>query len=137
MEAIGLTASIIAVVQLAGKVTALGYGYIGGVKRASKDLQELARELSSLSLVLISLQKHMETNPQSATLQTLSAKDGPLDECISELTKLQSKLEPKDGFQGVISNLKWPLKEAETLQHISRIERQKSLFTFALTADHL
>jgi hypothetical protein len=47
-EAVGYTASIIAIVQLAGKIASLGYGYIDGVSQARKDITDLFDELESL-----------------------------------------------------------------------------------------
>lgn len=140
MEALGIAASIIAVIQLAGKLTSLGYGYIGGVKRAPKDVQELLDELSSLVKVLVVLRDYVDKNPQSAAaLQTLNGPGGPIHGIGQELGVLQSKLDPtgKDGFKGIMGDLKWPLKEKETMQHISRIDRHKSLFIFALTTDQM
>lgn len=137
-EVIGITASIAALIQLTGKVTSFSYGYIGGVKRASKDLHELVDELHALSKVLIVLRDYTEQNSgQSTALDTLSGKDSPLQECAGELDKLRAKIEPRDGFKGIIDNLKWPLRESETLQYIARIERHKSLFSFALAADNM
>jgi hypothetical protein len=47
----------------------------------------------------------------------------------------RQKLEPN--FKGVLDSLKWPLKEQETNQNVSRLERHKTLFAIALTADHM
>lgn len=128
-------ASIIAVIQLTGKVTSLGYRYISGVTRATKDLLGLVKELGSLVEVLDCLQEYANTNPQSAVLQKLNSQTGPLRGCAVELQRLQLKLEPKDGMKGVFQNLKWPLQESETSQHIMGIERHKNLFALALTLD--
>lgn len=136
-EVIGLAASLVALVQLAGQLTCVGYGYIGAVKRAPKDLRQLVDELHSLGKILISLQDYADTNPQSTSLQKLNEIDGPIKGCINELNELKPKLEPKGGFRGFVAGLKWPLKETETTQIISRIERHKSLFIFALTADQM
>lgn len=138
-EIIGIISGIIAVVQLTGKLTSISYGYIGGVKRASRDLGELLDELGSLSRVLISLQYYVDGNRGAPTtaLQRLNDPDGPLKVCARELEELVLKLEPRDGWKGVVDGLKWPLKEKDTAQFISRIERHKSLFVFALTADQM
>lgn len=136
-ETLGIVASIIAVVQLTGKLTSISYGYIGGVKRAGKDLGELLRELGALSGVFIALQHYIDANPQSAPLQRLNDPNGPLRECTKELEELILKLEPRDGWKGVADNLRWPLKEKDTSQYISRLERHKSLFILALQMDHV
>lgn len=58
-EVLGITSSVIAIVQLTGKLTSLSYGFIGGVKRAPKELHALAGELSSLSQVINALQDYL------------------------------------------------------------------------------
>lgn len=60
IEALEIAASIIGVIQLAGKATSLSYGYIGGVKRASVDIQQLVDELIALSKALIALKEYMD-----------------------------------------------------------------------------
>lgn len=132
-EVVGLAASIIGVIQLTGQLAGIGYGYIGGVKRAPKDLRDLVRELSSLIDVLTALQDYVEENPQSPALRMLGKKDGPLQGCTEELEALKSNINPKDGQKlGVRERLKWPLKDTETAQHIVRIERHKSSLSITL-----
>lgn len=141
MEGVGAAATIIAIIQLTGKVTSLTYGYIGGVKRAPKDLKDLADELKSLENVLNVLKNYTQSNPVSTALETLTDNDGPLLECAQELEKLRIKLEQKGGqglrqkVKSLMRGLMWPFDENETLQLISRIERHKSLFNLALTID--
>jgi hypothetical protein len=48
------------------------------------------------------------------------------------LKKLETK---KKSFSLLRRRLKWPLMEKETTQAILQIERHKSLFNLALTAD--
>lgn len=134
-EAVGLTTSIISLIQLTGKLTGLGYGYLGCVKRAPNDLRDLVDELNSLSRVLATMQNYVDKNPGSVAIQELGGINGPLQGCDLALKELQSKLEPRDGFKGFMDNLKWPLKESETTRFVSRIERQKSLFSLALSVD--
>lgn len=133
-EILGLAVNIVTLIQLTGKITCLGYGYISGVKRAPKDLRDLVNELNTLSQILEILQDYADKNPDSTALLKL---DTPLQECVVELKKLEIKLEPQDGLKGFLGNLKWPLKEVETLQYVARIERHKNLFILALTVDHV
>lgn len=141
MEVLGIAASIIAVIQLTEAVSGLCYRYIGAVKRAQKDAQELMGELSSLNRVLGALKEYTDKNPQSTTvLQMLNTRGGPLSGCLSELERLETKFNssvPKGWRRKIMRSLKWPLEETETLQIISRIERQKNLFTIALSTDHM
>lgn len=138
-EVLGIAASIIAIAQLAGKLTSVSYSYIECLKNATQDLRDLANELASLSSILATLQKNIDTDPgASATLQLLGDTDGPLKVCEKVLKELQQKLKPpRKGFAGLIKRAKWPLKKEETMQYVARVERHKSLFIFALTADTL
>lgn len=138
-DALGIVASVIAVLQLTGKLVSLGYDYIRGAIDASKDIRRLLGELHSLSNVLLILQDHARHDKtlRLTALQTLSGQNGPLEGCRLELQRLQLKLEPKTGLRGKMKSLVWPLKEKETFQHISRLEGHKNLFNLALTADQL
>lgn len=139
LEAFGPAANIVGLIQFTGKLTAMGYDYIGGVARASKDCNDLVYELSSLARTLTNLQSHIEKpgTQHSPAIRQLNEPGGPIEGCTKHLTELQSKLGNRDGLKGLIDSLTWPFKEAETMQHISRIERYKSAFYFAMSVDQL
>ncbi|KAH0603796.1 uncharacterized protein H6S33_007455 [Morchella sextelata] len=139
-DPLSFVASILAITQLAAKLTCLGYGYVSAVKRAPDDLMDLMNELLALSRVLSILQVYADSSSNaadSALYQLNGANNSPLQVCSQALEKLLIRMEPKDGFKGFISNMKWPLEEKETTQHIARIERHKTLFMFALQADQI
>lgn len=147
-EVVGLVASIIGIAQLTGKLVQVEYDYIGGVKDAPSTLRKLVDELQSLSKVLTILQGHARKDKslKFTALQSLNGQNGPLVGIHRELEKLLLKLKPGGKglrssiswrLKGTISKLKWPLEEGETLEHIARIERYKSTFQLALSADHL
>lgn len=131
-EVVGLAASIIAILQLAGKVTVLGYEFISASKRGPNDIRELISELNSLSQVLLALQDQSTGSP-SPQLQKLGEKDGLLEKCTHELQELEKKLgsgKKRDRFL-------WVLKEKEIMEHINRIERFKSHFSLAMASDQM
>lgn len=145
-EPLGMAASIIALIQLTGALSAFGNGYIGGLRRASGDRRRLVEEFTSLGSILEHLREQLARtngggNPSGGggggggALQGLA---GPLASCRLELETLAAKMAPrkKRGLRGMWTKLKWPLEEAETTQVVERIERYKTLFHFALTADH-
>jgi len=118
MAEVGIAASAIAVIQIAGKVASLAYGYIGALKRAPKDLQDLFEELGSFSKILSTLQDLID-NPdmpalhQLSAVQTQASKIGskgcqenpqPLQACATQLEELRKSLEPKQGFRGHWTN---------------------------------
>lgn len=86
-EVLGVAASVIAVIQLTGKVVSLAYEYLGGVKRASDDLRNLVNELHALGGVLIAMKDFADANPESKTLELLNGQGGPLPGCLQELQR--------------------------------------------------
>lgn len=130
-DPLSMTASIVAVIQLAGALSTFTNGYIGGFRRASSERRRLLDEFASLGQILQHLSSHNDAN--AGALQGLA---GPLESCRLELEAVAAKLRPRKGARGVWIKLKWPLEEAEMMQVIGRVERYKTLFHFALTADH-
>lgn len=133
-EVLGTVASIIAVVQVAGQTAILGYGYISGVKRAPEDIRKFLDELESLSKVLTALGDIVKENPGSVALKQL---DASLQECLSEMSGLQAKMEPKEWWRKKLARYKWPLRGKETAEYTARIERHKSSFSLALNTEQL
>lgn len=133
-DPLGMAASIIALIQLTGALGTFSNGYIGSLRRASSDRRRLVEEFAALGLILQHLRERASANDDGA-LQGLA---GPLANCRQELEALAVKMAPrkKKGLRGVWMKLKWPLEEAETMQVVERMERYKTLFHFALTADH-
>lgn len=138
-ETLGIIASIIAVIDLTGKTTSLTREYVNGVKRAPDNLRKLLDELTSLAEVFSALQVCANASPTGGLteLGIFKDKDGPLQECILELEKLLLRLESKERWRRVVTRLKWPLRERETVEFVLRIERHKSLFGLAIDADQL
>lgn len=133
-DGLSIAAGIIAVIQLTEKLTSWGCGYIGGVKRAAKDRNELLDELSSLMTVLIALEDYADTNPQSPTLQKLNNQQG-INGFIAELDTLKAKLEPRKGLMTMMDKLRWPFGDNEIAQFRLRMNSYKTLFNIALAAD--
>lgn len=137
-EILGTAASVIAVLELAGKLTVLSYTYIGGVKKAPESIQKLVDELQSLSDALENLQTCTDSNPESPALKKLSGPDGRLQQCARDLEALLLKLAIKPGgFRAKIGRLAWPLKEKEVIECIMQLERHKSHFILTVTVEHL
>lgn len=128
MEALGGAASVIAVIQIVGQITSVTYNFISGVREASKVLGKLVVELASLSNVLIILQDYTDRNKGFIALKQL---EKTLRKCAEELKTLHLKL----SRTGLIDKFKWPLREKDTMRQIDQIERYKSLFALALSAD--
>ncbi len=83
MDPISIIASIIAVIQLSGKVISLCYDYRTGVKSAPKDATRITDEITSLCHVLEQLLKIAEAEEATHTsrlpaLQSLARPEGAL-----------------------------------------------------------
>ncbi|KAF8847654.1 hypothetical protein BDZ45DRAFT_811419 [Acephala macrosclerotiorum] len=137
-DVLGVTASIIALLQLSGVVI----GYLKDVKDASKDCQTILLEIGStrcLLQVLNDLLTGSHTQPSYlAAARSLAVPHGPLDQFRSALERLSGKIiTPANGFAKAAKVLTWSLKKDEVKELLSTIERLKSLFSLALQNDHL
>lgn len=142
-DAVGLAASIVSLLDLAGKVI----GYLNDVKDGSKDRARLRDEISSTSFLLFMLKDCTSTSsPTTDWLQTtkaLTGPKGPLEQfkhCLDTIAEAVSG----NGVNGhrsqpraAIASLIWPFKKGKIDELIASIERQKSLFSLALQGDHM
>ena len=136
MEAVGAVANIVSVVQLIKTVVTLCYKYQDGVRNAPKDIERIVKEVKSLQDVLEGLLEVINAShnaTRSSTLNLLSAPDGPLKRCNSELEQLQEKLTSQIGGK---KRLTWPFKEKELQKTLKTIESQKATISLTWTADH-
>jgi hypothetical protein len=95
-EAIALSASIIAVIQISDRIIGLTKHYIEAVQDAPRNLHSIRIEVSTLKAVFESLELLRDSNSVlSGNVRKLSEKDGAVEGCrrsVSELEKIaQSK----------------------------------------------
>ena len=146
-EVLGLTAGIIAVLQMTSSVISVYYDYGAAVKGAPWELSRVKAEMESLRSVLQSLEplaKQAElTSPVAESrLPTLGLLIDPLKDCLQEVERLDKKLKSpssSDGFgpkrKALVQALRWPLKEVETNKVLENIGRFKETLDLALNAD--
>ncbi|EOA81085.1 uncharacterized protein SETTUDRAFT_44889 [Exserohilum turcica Et28A] len=136
MDPLSVTASIIAVLQLSGKVLE----YLNDVKDASKDRTQCALELLNLCSLLYKLRDHIETGARSqpwcTAVEALAVREGPLDQFKQALEALQTKIIDGGPLKKVGEALVWKFKKEEIAGILDRIERLKSLVEIALQMDH-
>lgn len=136
---VGLVGSIVGIIQITGAVLTVAHGYIGGVRSASGEIEELKKALESFSQVLKDLGDHVKKNPQLKTLAKLNCDNGPLEQCGRELKNLHSILARPEKNRVAelihLKNLRWPLKKGEVSEFLVRLERYKGLFILALGFD--
>lgn len=128
-EIVGLVASIAALTELTENIIALCSRYISGVKSAEQDMKALNLELVALATVLKTLEDQATRNNSLGELRL------PIQECTKQMNELALQLRPKK--RRLINQWKWPLNETNTSKVLESIERSKSLFTLALTAEQL
>ncbi|KFY41758.1 hypothetical protein V494_02806 [Pseudogymnoascus sp. VKM F-4513 (FW-928)] len=137
MDPLSITASIIAVVQLTGVVIKC----LNDVKDTSKDRAQCAIEISNVSNLLVQLMWRLEEGSSNegwyAKVQALAAPDGPINQYMTALEQLQSKLTSDTSRRTNIGSvLSWKLNKEEVANILMRIERLKSLTQIALEMDH-
>lgn len=136
-DPLGVSASIIALLQLSGTVI----GYLKDVKDASKDCTNILLEISSTSSLLHALNDLFTRNEtlgsQIAAARSLAVPNGPLDQFKSVLERLSEKISPVVGFKKATRALTWSFKKDEVKELLSTIERLKSLFSLALQNDNV
>jgi hypothetical protein len=137
MDPLSVTASIIAVLQLTSKVIE----YLNGIKDAPRDRAQCAIEASNLYNLLTTLRYRLEegtsNEPWYAEVQTLSVKNGPLDQYGIALEQLQAKITRERILKKVGHFLQWKSIKEEVMEIMARIERLKMLVQIALEMDHL
>lgn len=113
MDGLSAAGSIIAVLQLTGKVI----GYLNDVKDAPKECQKCTIEASNIQNLLINLRYRLEQGtadlPWFRAIRALSIENGPLDQYKKALEQLQSRVEIPDGVQKIKKQLLWRFKKEE------------------------
>ena len=146
-EVLGLTASIIAVLQMTSSVISVCYDYQAAVKGAPWELSQIKMELESLRNILHELeprakQAELAESISGASTQALSLLCGPLQQCLQVIKELETQLKTpswSDGYgpkrKALIQALRWPLKESDTRKALENIGRFKATLSLAISAD--
>ena len=151
MEALSVTANVIAVLQAANTIISICCDYSAAIKGASWELPKVTQEVRSLRDVLellVALAKRAEnTDPSAearlpALMQMCNSVTGPLAMCNDGLEFMRKKLEPPKWTgpatskrTALMQTLSWPLKEGETKKMLQNIERYKKNLSMALEID--
>jgi uncharacterized protein YgfB (UPF0149 family) len=137
MDPLSATASVIAVLQLSGKVV----GYLTDVKDASKERAQCAVEASNLHSLLLNLRFRLEGGNAETSWNTavraLAVENGPLDQFKQALELLQNKMTDGGRLKKAGEALLWKFKKEEVGSILDRMERLKSMVEIALQMDHL
>ncbi|KAK5195020.1 hypothetical protein LTR96_010648 [Exophiala xenobiotica] len=128
-DPLSITASIVAVVQVAGAII----NTITGLKASTKSIKKLKYEIDSIRSILLPALDRLERlrGNEVVSLQFLPAQ-GLLEEFRLQLEHLEKWLAPAIGLNKVRRAVTWKLKHAEVKDILDTIERQKTLFVLTL-----
>lgn len=156
MDPLSVSASIIAVIQIASVVSTHCMQYIKSAKNSKTLILRLVQELGGLQIVLRTLEDltergtHVlqngedkdaeETSYLLPTLHKLCQLEYVFDECIRKLEQLERDIVPSSEVnlskkESFFRALHWPLKEAYMKSIMEDINHYIALFSLALTLD--
>jgi hypothetical protein len=147
MDPVSLTASIIAMIQIADSTISICKRYITTVKDAPRDLRAVMIEVGSVKSVLEVLESLVQGGGHDAPLilKKLHGSNGPIEGCREALAALDSlfptaaQFESSNGKRKKIllslDNLAWPFKESKARKLIEDIGRYKLAISLALTTE--
>ena len=126
---------MIAVIQISKEILLLCGKYYSGVKGAREDRDRLCDEVKALIGVLEQVQGPAKS-PETTRPSVLDA--AQVKKCSSELEELKKILD-QGAAPGLMSRLKfrtsWPFKRGDVDKKIAILDRHKTTFNLALTAD--
>lgn len=145
LAALGVAASVIAVIQISEQVVSACYQYYKTTKDAKKEIIDVINVVSGLKSTLENLRHLLDDNDQDSRLSHHKSLVGALKACEEALKQLASKLGIKIEGDLNTDNIKvnfkkkmmWPWKEKEVGKILAVIEKHKSTFILALTGDTL
>ncbi|KAH0604080.1 uncharacterized protein H6S33_007111 [Morchella sextelata] len=99
-----------------------------------REIKSIHSELSALLSVLSILKQQTDDNKSSA--KHLLVLEVPLEECNHVIKEIQIQLKPKRSLLGrAFHRSRWPLLEGQLSAILLKIERYKSLFGLAISAE--
>lgn len=150
-EALGLVASIIAVVQASEAIIKICKGYIDSVNDYPSDLRRVLLEVSSLKGIFDNLQFLHDTDVESSLILTnIGSKDGPIDGCWRVIADLHRQFPTSENnvelsteepakkrrkIKDALGRLAWPLKQTKVLGLLNELSQYKSTITTAFSAE--
>ncbi|CAO2648680.1 Nn.00g079470.m01.CDS01 [Neocucurbitaria sp. VM-36] len=139
-EAIGVVASIVTILDLAGKVM----GYLHSTSHIDDEQHRLRTEISDSVVVLMMFKARLsDASPHAPSLQTtraLAGPGGPLMRFKTDLETVAGIVIPEAGsgrLKSTVDKLTWPVKKTKVNELMASLNRQKSLFKLALEDDHM
>ena len=141
MEALGGAASVIAVVQLAGKLWSLCWKYYSDAKDAKSDIERLLSAVGDVQNVFQQVQELAEGPGSTKLLASKSLIERIPFELNAEFERLRKILDPGRTNKTMrtlgLRALKWPLKKDDVDKTLQLLERHKTTLITALNTDQM
>lgn len=139
MDAISISATLIALLQRTSSITSDCYDYRRSSKDTSGEAVAITDALNTLTSVAESLLRLVETSDtdgasQFPTVSLVAKENGTLQHCVAALKKLNKKLEPAAGWK-IGESLEWPLEKEESKDVVDELNGFVGTLRLALTAD--
>ncbi|CAF3544080.1 unnamed protein product [Fusarium graminearum] len=137
MEALGVAASVIAVVDISVKLLQVCSNYAKEIKHAEAEIKDLRHEVANLHDTATKVKTLIE-GPQGAKLTASQDFAHIVKECLDILTEVGRKLQPssKRGFRRLgFKSLKWPFQSEDVHRTIGRINRCHNSLSLVLQVD--
>ena len=137
MDPLSVSASLVAIFQLAATVNQ----YLKGVKGGSEEQIRLREEIRSTICLFEILNDRVEDAESSekylVSIRSLNIPGGPLEQLRGALDQLVVKLAPAGRLKVLTQAFTWPLTTADVNALLATIERQKVLFGLAMQDDNM
>lgn len=137
MEALGVVANVIAVVDISVKVLQVCSDYAKEAKNAKVEIQELRQEVENLRGTAQKVQQLIQS-PQGTRLRASQELPDKIKECLTILSEVDGKLQPSSkhsfwrrGFR----SLKWPFQSGEVHRIVGRLSRSSISISHILQVD--
>ena len=135
MEALGATASVIAILQ----ITTAILKYCNSIKGRESGVKNIVQRLESLKNVLYRLNDVEARSPVGSLRGLSDLHAGPLPACLRDILELQDRLQRAlgaTGIRGVGKRISWPDEKKDIAKLLDSIDQTKMLFILALSSDH-
>lgn len=138
MEARGGVSSVIAVLDLSGKVAKLCLQYSNEVKDAKDCINSLREQATELGHVTTTLQQLLH-GPNGAALKTSQQLGGALNNGVAQLERVHEALRPKSARKALsrlgLRSLTWPFEKKETDRLVEDLRKTTQTISLALQID--
>ncbi|MCJ1347056.1 hypothetical protein MMC31_005277, partial [Peltigera leucophlebia] len=137
MDGLSGAASIIAIIEVCGKVISLCHDYFQDVKHATQEMKEFHTKVSNVKFVLEDVQQLFDKLDKTQLLTAYKLSDN-LKENLLLLQGLMKKLElgkTKAMKPWGVRALVWPFSKSEIIKHIESLCDYQQVYILALQVD--